>query len=46
MNCSTSFLERLVSALTTAVDGSYTMGVTGIKLALHTRACGCARIRE
>jgi hypothetical protein len=33
----TSFLERLVTALTTAVDGSYSMGVTGIKLAL-TRA--------
>lgn len=36
-HCATSFLERLVSALTTAVDGSYSMGVTGIKLAL-TRA--------
>jgi hypothetical protein len=33
----TPFLEKLVMALTTAVDGSYSMGVTGIKLAL-TRA--------
>lgn len=36
-HCATPFLERLVSSLTTAVDGSYSMGVTGIKLAL-TRA--------
>ncbi len=36
-HCATSFLERLVTALTTAVDGSYAMGITGIKLAL-TRA--------
>lgn len=33
----TAFLEKLVTSLTTAVDGSYSMGVTGIKLAL-TRA--------
>lgn len=38
----TSFLERLVTALTTAVDGSYSMGVTGIKLAL-TRALAVAQ---
>lgn len=41
-HCATSFLERLVSALTTAVDGSYSMGVTGIKLAL-TRALAVAQ---
>ncbi len=36
-HCHPSFLERLVSSLTTAVDGSYSTGVTGVKLAL-TRA--------
>ncbi len=36
-NCHPSFLERLVTSLTTAVDGSYSTGVTGVKLAL-TRA--------
>ncbi len=36
-DCHPSFLERVVSALTTAVDGSYSTGVTGVKLAL-TRA--------
>jgi hypothetical protein len=35
--CAPSFLERIVSALTTAVDGSYSHGITGTKLAL-TRA--------
>lgn len=35
--CHPSFLERLVTSLTTAVDGSYSTGVTGVKLAL-TRA--------
>ncbi|MDB5189717.1 MAG: outer membrane protein [Parcubacteria group bacterium] len=38
----TPFLERLVTSLTTAVDGSYSMGVTGIKLAL-TRALAVAQ---
>ena len=37
--CHPSFLERLVSALTTAVDGSYSAGITGVKLGL-TRALG------
>lgn len=41
-HCATPFLERLVTALTTAVDGSYSMGVTGIKLAL-TRALSVAQ---
>jgi hypothetical protein len=41
-HCATPFLERLVGALTTAVDGSYSMGVTGIKLAL-TRALAVAQ---
>jgi hypothetical protein len=41
-HCATSFLERLVTALTTAVDGSYSMGITGIKLAL-TRALAVAQ---
>lgn len=35
--CSTAFLERLVAALTNAVDSSYSVGITGAKLAL-TRA--------
>jgi hypothetical protein len=35
--CHPSFLEKVVTALTTAVDGSYSTGVTGVKLAL-TRA--------
>ncbi len=35
--CATNFLERLVAALTNAVDSSYSVGVTGAKLAL-TRA--------
>lgn len=38
-DCHPSFLERLVSSLTTAVDGSYTTGLTGVKLAV-TRALG------
>jgi hypothetical protein len=38
-NCATSFLEKLTSALTNAVDSSYSPGVTGSKLAL-TRALG------
>jgi hypothetical protein len=38
-DCHPSFLERLVSSLTTAVDGSYSTGLTGVKLAL-TRALG------
>jgi hypothetical protein len=37
VNCAPSFLERVISSLSTAVDGSYTTGVTGVKLAL-TRA--------
>ncbi|HEY0979389.1 MAG TPA: hypothetical protein VGE23_00920, partial [Candidatus Paceibacterota bacterium] len=37
--CHPSFLERLVSSLTTAVDGSYSAGMTGVKMAL-TRALG------
>jgi hypothetical protein len=36
-NCATAFLERLTSALTNAVDSSYSPGITGSKLAL-TRA--------
>ncbi len=36
-SCATPFLERLVTSLTTAVDGSYSAGVTGVKLAV-TRA--------
>jgi hypothetical protein len=36
-NCATPFLERLTSALTNAVDSSYTPGISGSKLAL-TRA--------
>ncbi len=35
--CSTPVLERLVTAFTTAVDSSYSTGITGAKLAL-TRA--------
>ena len=35
--CHPNFLEKIVTALTTAVDGSYSTGVTGVKLAL-TRA--------
>ncbi len=35
--CHPTFLEKLVGALTTAVDGSYSAGVTGVKLAV-TRA--------
>ena len=38
-DCHPSFLERLVSSLTTAVDGSYSTGMTGVKMAL-TRALG------
>jgi hypothetical protein len=41
-HCATPFLERLVTSLTTAVDGSYSMGVTGIKLAI-TRALAVAQ---
>jgi hypothetical protein len=37
--CHPSYLERLVSSLTTAVDGSYSAGMTGVKMAL-TRALG------
>ncbi len=36
-DCHPSFLERVVNSLTTAVDGSYSTGITGVKLAL-TRA--------
>ncbi len=36
-NCATSFLERLTTALTNAVDSSYSPGISGSKLAL-TRA--------
>ena len=36
-DCHTSFLEKIVSSLATAVDASYSKGVTGTKLAL-TRA--------
>ncbi len=36
-DCHPSFLERIVTSLTTAVDGSYSTGITGVKLAL-TRA--------
>ncbi len=36
-NCAPSFLERVIAALSTAVDSSYVTGVTGVKLAL-TRA--------
>ncbi|MDP3402998.1 MAG: hypothetical protein Q8S35_03545, partial [bacterium] len=35
--CHPSYLERLVASLTTAVDGSYSAGMTGVKMAL-TRA--------
>jgi hypothetical protein len=35
--CATSFLERLVSSLATAIDSSYSAGITGAKLAV-TRA--------
>jgi hypothetical protein len=35
--CSTGFLERLVTSLSTAIDSSYSVGITGTKLAL-TRA--------
>lgn len=37
--CHPSFLERLVASLSTAVDGSYSAGMTGVKIAL-TRALG------
>jgi hypothetical protein len=37
--CHPSFLERLVTSLSGAVDGSYFNGVTGVKMAL-TRALG------
>lgn len=36
-DCAPSFLERVISSLTTVVDGSYMTGVTGVKLAV-TRA--------
>lgn len=38
-DCHPSYLERIVSSLTTAVDGSYSAGMTGVKMAL-TRALG------
>lgn len=38
-DCHPAFLEKVVTALTAAVDGTYSMGVTGIKLAV-TRALG------
>jgi hypothetical protein len=41
-HCATPFLERLVTSLTTAIDGSYSTGTTGIKLAL-TRALSVAQ---
>jgi hypothetical protein len=37
--CHPSFLEKLVASLSTAVDGSYSAGMTGVKMAL-TRALG------
>ncbi|MEK7602453.1 MAG: hypothetical protein AAB472_03130 [Patescibacteria group bacterium] len=37
VDCSPSFLERLIESLSTAVDARYSAGVTGVKLAL-TRA--------
>ncbi|MDB5189168.1 MAG: hypothetical protein JWL82_125, partial [Parcubacteria group bacterium] len=37
VDCAPNFLERLVSSLSTAVDSSYSAGVTGVKLAV-TRA--------
>ena len=37
VDCAPSFLERVISSLTTVVDGSYITGVTGVKLAV-TRA--------
>jgi hypothetical protein len=37
VDCAPSFLERVISSLTTVVDGSYMTGVTGVKLAV-TRA--------
>jgi hypothetical protein len=36
-DCATNFLERLVSSLATAIDASYSAGLTGSKLAI-TRA--------
>ena len=36
-DCATPFLERVIASLATAVDSSYSTGVTGAKLAL-TRA--------
>ncbi len=36
-NCAPAFLEKVIGALTTAVDGTYSTGVTGVKLAV-TRA--------
>ena len=36
-DCATNFLERLVSSLATAIDSSYSAGITGAKLAA-TRA--------
>jgi hypothetical protein len=36
-NCAPNFLERVISSLATAVDSTYSAGVTGVKLAL-TRA--------
>jgi len=36
-SCAPNFLERVIAALSTAVDSSYVAGVTGVKLAL-TRA--------
>lgn len=36
-DCATSFLERMVSSLATAIDSSYSAGITGAKLAV-TRA--------
>ena len=38
-DCHPSYLERIVSSLRTAVDGSYSAGMTGVKMAL-TRALG------
>jgi len=40
-DCATPFLERLVTSLSTAVDSSYSTGITGTKLAL-TRALAIA----
>jgi hypothetical protein len=32
-DCAAPFLERLIASLTTAIDGSYSSGMTGVRLA-------------